>query len=77
LGYFFIIPILPSAPIGTLDEKVTFYRKEKRLSQEQRSEKVAISHNHLSTIERGMTFVSAELLERLSESLEIPACYFL
>jgi len=27
---------------------------------------------HLSKIERGLTFVSADLLEKLSESLEIP-----
>ena len=48
------------------------YRKEKRLSQEQLSEKVDISVKHLSKIERGLTFVSADLLEKLSEQLEIP-----
>jgi transcriptional regulator with XRE-family HTH domain len=52
------------------------YRKEKHLSQEQLSEKVDISIKHLSALERGLTFVSAELLEKLSESLEIPAFYF-
>lgn len=53
-----------------------FYRKEKHLSQEQLSEKVDISVKHLSAIERGLTFVSAELLEKLSISLEIPIFYF-
>jgi len=48
------------------------YRKKKRLSQEQLSEKVDISVMHLSKIERGLTFVSAELLEKLSVCLEIP-----
>jgi transcriptional regulator with XRE-family HTH domain len=46
------------------------------LSQEQLSEKVGISNKHLSAIERGLTFVSAELLEKLSESLEVPVFYF-
>ena len=47
-------------------------RKEKHLSQEQLSEKVNISVKHLSSIERGLNFVSAELLDNLSKSLEIP-----
>lgn len=47
-------------------------RKEKRLSQEQLSEKVNISVKHLSSIERGLTFVSAELLENLAYSLGVP-----
>ena len=46
------------------------------MSQEQLSEKVDISNKHLSAIERGLTFVSAELLEKLSEALEVPAFYF-
>jgi len=49
------------------------YRKEKHLSQEQLSEKVDISVKHLSKIERGLTFVSAELLEKLSLHLDISA----
>ena len=48
------------------------YRKKRRLSQEQLSEKVDISVMHLSKIERGLTFVSADLLEKLSAHLEIP-----
>jgi transcriptional regulator with XRE-family HTH domain len=48
-----------------------YYRKKKRLSQEQLSEKVDISTMHLSKIERGLTFVSADLLEKLSVNLEI------
>jgi transcriptional regulator with XRE-family HTH domain len=52
-------------------------RKGKKLSQEQLSEKADISVKHLSAIERGLTFVSAELLEKLSKSLEIPIfCFF-
>ena len=57
-------------------ENLKFYRKEKKLSQEELSEKVDISVKHLSAIERGLTFVSAELLEKLSMALEIPVSYF-
>ena len=48
-----------------------FYRKRRHLSQEQLAEKVDISAKHLSKIERGLTFVSADLLEKLSDTLEI------
>jgi len=47
------------------------YRKEMRLSQDQLSEKVDISVKHLSKIERGLTFVSADLLEKISNNLGI------
>jgi len=47
------------------------YRKELRLSQEQLSEKVDISVKHLSKIERGLTFVSADLLEKISDNLGV------
>ena len=47
------------------------YRKIKHLSQEELSEKVDISVKHLSKIERGLTFVSADLLEKLSFNLGV------
>ena len=47
------------------------FRKKKHLSQEQLSEKVNISVKHLSKIERGLTFVSADLIDKLSFYLEI------
>jgi transcriptional regulator with XRE-family HTH domain len=57
-------------------ENLKLYRKAKRLSQEQLSEKVDISVKHLSSIERGLNFVSADLLEKLAVSVEVPAFYF-
>ena len=54
-------------------ENLKHYRKKRHLSQEQLSEKVDISAKHLSKIERGVTFVSADLLEKLSDCLEISA----
>jgi transcriptional regulator with XRE-family HTH domain len=53
-----------------------FYRKEKKLSQEQLSENVGITPKHLSEIERGIVFASANLLEKLSGHLEIPVFAF-
>ena len=47
------------------------YRKRVGLSQEELSEKVDISVKHLSKIERGLTFVSADLLEKLSDNLGV------
>jgi len=49
------------------------FRKEKRLSQEELSEEIEISVKHLSKIERGLTFISADLLEKLSENLGVSA----
>jgi len=54
------------------------YRKEMGLSQEELAEKLNISQNHLSSIEIGKRFVSADLIERIAEELEIsPAALFL
>ena len=50
-----------------------YYRKEKHLSQDELSEKVDISVKHLSKIERGLSFVSADLLEKISHNLGVSA----
>ena len=52
---------------------IKYYRKKLHLSQEQLSEKLGISQKHLSTIETGATFVSAELLENLTRQLLVSA----
>jgi len=57
-------------------ENLKFYRKSKHLSQEQLSEKVEISAKHLSSIERGLNFISADLLEKLALSVDVPVFYF-
>jgi transcriptional regulator with XRE-family HTH domain len=60
-----------------MDTKILFglnlkrFRKNNHLSQDQLSEKVDISVKHLSKIERGLTFVSADLLEKLSNNLGV------
>jgi transcriptional regulator with XRE-family HTH domain len=56
--------------------KLKFFRKERKLSQEQLSEKVDISVKHLSEIERGIVFASASLIDKLAETLEVPVFAF-
>lgn len=47
------------------------YRKKLKLSQEKMSEMVDVSPKHLSMIETGRAFVSAELIERISQVLGV------
>ena len=57
---------------------VKLYRKKLSLNQEEFAFKVGISPQHLSNIEIGKRFVSADLIERIAEELEIsPAALFL
>jgi transcriptional regulator with XRE-family HTH domain len=48
-----------------------YYRKKRGLSQEQLAGKLGITSKHLSAIETGAAFVSAELLEKLAQNLEV------
>jgi len=52
---------------------IKYYRKKLHLSQEQLAEKLEITPKHLSTIETGATFVSAELLEKFTRQLLVSA----
>ena len=61
---------------GVFGKNLKFYRKEKKLSQEQLSENVDITVKHLSEIERGIVFASAGLIEKLANYLEIPVFVF-
>lgn len=47
------------------------YRKLRGFSQEQLAEKLNISVKHLSTLETGKVFASAELIEKFSDILEV------
>lgn len=47
------------------------YRKLRKLSQEQLAEKLDISVKHLSTLETGKVFASAELIETIALVLEV------
>jgi len=50
-----------------------YYRKKRNLSQEELSELVDITPKHLSMIETGSAFVSADLLDRLTKNLGVSA----
>ena len=52
-------------------ENVRYYRKQRGLSQEQLSEILEISPNHLSVIETGGKFVTYKLLERIVAVFDI------
>lgn len=47
------------------------YRKLRGLSQEQLSERLDISVKHLSTMETGKVFASAELIEKIAIVLDV------
>lgn len=52
-------------------ENVKKYRKKLGLSQEQLSERLCISPNHLSVIETGTKFVTYKLLEKIITELQV------
>ena len=52
-------------------ENLKKYRKLKKFTQEKLSEKIDISPKHLSLVENGAAFVSAEVIERLSDVLKV------
>ena len=54
-----------------LGEKIKRLRNKKGLTQEQLAEKIDISSRNLSKIELGLSFVKAETLERILESLDV------
>lgn len=52
-------------------ENLRKLRKEANLTQEQLSEKLEISQKHLSKIETGNQFASAQLISKIANVLEI------
>ena len=56
-----------------LGANIRCYRKKKHLTQEQLAEKLGITTKHLSTIETGTNFVSADLLEKLTQQFLVSA----
>lgn len=52
------------------------FRKKHKYTQEKLAELVEITPQHLGVIERGDAFVSAELLEKFSKTLDVPLSTF-
>ena len=51
---------------------ISYYRKEKGLSQSQLAEKINISRTHMSRIETASCAVSLDVLFNISEKLNVP-----
>lgn len=58
-------------------QKIRFFRKLKRFTQESLAEVVGINYRHLQKLESGKVDIKVETLERISEKLDVPACYLL
>jgi len=56
-----------------LGANIKYYRKKQCLTQEQLAEDLGITTKHLSTIETGAHFVSADLLEKLTQKFHVSA----
>lgn len=52
-------------------------REEHHYTQEELSEKIGVTPNHLSAIERGVSGISLELLEKLCQILSVTADHIL
>lgn len=55
-----------------LGKNIKIYREKSGFTQESLAEKLDISVQHLSNIERGRRFVTAELLDRIAEIFVVP-----
>lgn len=53
-------------------ENLKKYRKKKKYTQEELAEKLDVGINHLANIEIGKKFVSADLLQKISKTLNVP-----
>ncbi len=56
---------------------IQWLREERHLTQEGLSEKIGVTPNHLSAIERGVSGISLELLEKLCQVLSVTADHIL
>ena len=51
---------------------VAYYRRKRKLTQEQLAEKVGIDRTHMSNIELANSGVSLDVLFHLADALEVP-----
>ena len=56
-----------------IGDRIRFYRKKKGYTQAYLAEQVKISNNHLSTIERGLSFPNMDTLICIINTLECSA----
>ncbi|MCP4131986.1 MAG: helix-turn-helix transcriptional regulator [bacterium] len=60
-----------------LNEKITFLRKEKRLSQEKLGELIDVHLTHVNRMEKGHSAPSIDVLKKLMSAFEVSADYLL
>lgn len=53
---------------------ISYYRKERHLSQMELAEKINISRTHMSRIENNDCAVSLDVIFSVSKALDIPVC---
>ena len=56
-------------------QNLKLQRKKQHMTQEELSEKLNISTNHLAKLEIGMRFASPELINKIAVTLSIPPSY--
>lgn len=58
-------------------DNLKYFRKQHKITQEELSEKLNITPQHLSRIENGKSFITAELLDALCKIFNLtPASFF-
>ena len=61
-----------SSAIEILSQNIKLIRREKQLTQEQLAEKTEVTVKYISHLERGLSFPSAETLDRIATAFEVP-----
>ncbi len=72
---YFIILLLQNkvmSRLQTLGQNIKFYRKSKKLSQNQLAEILDFSREHLACVETGKEYISLRKLFLLADTLDVP-----
>ena len=51
---------------------ISYYRRKRKLTQEQLAEMIEVDRNHISNIELAKTGASLDVIFRIADALEIP-----
>lgn len=60
----------------SLGANIYYYRRKRKLTQEQLAEKAGVEPNHISNIELAKTGASLDVLFRIADVLEVPVNKF-
>ena len=62
-----------SSVLAILSRNIKLIRKNHHLTQEQLAEQTGLTVKYISHLERGLSFPSADTLDKLASSLDVPA----